>query len=155
MYSGFSESHASCFIMLAHSVRGRWWYRSRSWTFSPIFHYVLPWYRRQQRGSLTNWILTWKCAWSKRMTLNSSIWKKWHPSTFINDCSMFMETKEWIWAQGGFRCCVSAVVKAMWKASHLLMAMQVHMSTASCMLLFIAGENAQLMPLTILKNSIL
>jgi len=73
----------------------RWWqYSSRSRTFPAIFHYVLllcdKW---QYRGSLTKWRLTWKCGWSKCVTLNSSTWKKWHPLTFINASWMFTETE--------------------------------------------------------------
>ena len=34
--------------------------------FSPVFHYILlPCDRWQQRGSLTEWRLTWECLWSK------------------------------------------------------------------------------------------
>jgi len=36
--------------------------------------------------------------------------KKWHPLTFINAWWMFMETKQWMWAQGGGEWCVSAVM---------------------------------------------
>ena len=33
-YDGCFKSNASCFIVLAHNIRGRcWWYGSRSWTF--------------------------------------------------------------------------------------------------------------------------
>lgn len=50
-----SKNNASYFIMLAHDIRGRWWwYGSRSRTLSPSFHYVLlPCDRWQQRGRLT------------------------------------------------------------------------------------------------------
>ena len=50
------------------------------------------------------------CIWSKGVSLNSSMWKKLHPLTFINACWMFIETKHWIWAQWGGGWCVSAVV---------------------------------------------
>ena len=34
MHIGWSESNVSCFIMLAHNVRGGcWWYGSKGWTF--------------------------------------------------------------------------------------------------------------------------
>ena len=49
--------------MMSHDIRGRWWwYSSRGWTFPPRFCYILlPCDRWQQRGSLTEWCLTWKC----------------------------------------------------------------------------------------------
>ena len=77
-YEGCSKSNASYFIMLAHNIRGGcWWYGSRGWTFPPISHYVLLLCDRwQQRGTLTEWHLTWECVWSEGVSLNSSIWKK-------------------------------------------------------------------------------
>ena len=62
-YEGCSKSNASYFIVLAHNIRGRcWWYGSRGRTFPPVSHYLLlPWDRWKQRGSLTEWHLTWKC----------------------------------------------------------------------------------------------
>ena len=67
----------------------------------PSHQYPTPWLcdRRQQRGSLTQWCLTWKCMWSKGVSLNPSMQKKWHPMTLIDACWMFMETKQWMWAQ--------------------------------------------------------
>ena len=39
---GMSKSNASYFIKLAYDIRCRFWgYGSRSWTFLPIFHYLL------------------------------------------------------------------------------------------------------------------
>ena len=83
--NGCSESNASYFILLAHNVRGRcWWGGNRGWTFPPIFLYVLlPCDRWQQRGSLSQQCLTWKCRWSKGVSLNASMQKKRHPLTFI------------------------------------------------------------------------
>ena len=69
----------------------------------------LPRDRWQQRGSLTKWHLTWEFWWSKDMSLNFSLWKKWHPLTFINVCWTFIETKQWMWAQWGSGWCISAV----------------------------------------------
>ena len=84
--------------MLTYDVRGGcWWYCSRGKTFPPTFHYMLlPCDRWQQRGSLTEWHLTWKCVWSESVSLNSSMWKKWHPLTFIDACWMLMEPKQWM-----------------------------------------------------------
>ena len=91
LYKGCSKSKASCFILLAHCIRGRcWWSGSRGWTFPPIPLYILLMYNRwQQRGSLTKWCLTWKCVWSKGMALNSSMQEKnethWH-SSMLAEC---------------------------------------------------------------------
>lgn len=84
-YAGCSESNASYYIMSAHNIRGRcWWYGSRGSTFLPIFHYILFLYDScQQRGSLTEWHLKWKCIWSKDVLLNSSMWKQLHPLTSL------------------------------------------------------------------------
>ena len=111
-YEGCSESNASYFMMLAHSVRGGyWWCGSRGWTFPSVFCYMLLLCDRwQQRGRLTKWCLTWKCISSKSVTLNSSMWKKLHPVTTINTHWALTETKQWMWVQwcGG------------WCMSHLL-----------------------------------
>ena len=87
MCKGCSESNASCFMVLAHSSRGRyWWYGIRGWTFPPAFCYMLlPCDRWDQRGSLTEWHLSWKCRRSKGMELNYSMCKNgthWHLSMF-------------------------------------------------------------------------
>jgi len=141
-YEGCSESNASCFLMLAHDFRGRcWWYGSRGWTFPPISHSMpLLW---------TKWCLMWRCMWSKGVPLNSSLRKKWHPLTFVDACWMFMETKQWIRAQWGGGWCFSAVATAtvvtFSGADFYEHGMQAH---------FIAGENAQLMMVTVFKNSV-
>ena len=107
IYKSSSKSNASIFFfMLTCHVRERcWWYDSRDWTLLQELHYVfLLCDRWQQRGSLTKWHLKWQCEQSKGVELNSSIWKKWRPLTFISACWMLMETKKWRWAQwsGGF-----------------------------------------------------
>ena len=46
------------------------------WTFLSMFCYILLLCNRwKQRGSLTTWHLTWKCVWSKGVSLNSSTQK--------------------------------------------------------------------------------
>jgi len=45
---------------------------------------LLPWDRRQQRGTLSDWSLPWKCRWSKGVGLNSSMSQKWHSLPFSN-----------------------------------------------------------------------
>jgi len=71
------KSSAFHFTMLAHDIRGKWWYGSRCWTFSPVFHHtLLLWDRWQQRGILTKWWLMWKCVWRKGVSLNFSMLEK-------------------------------------------------------------------------------
>ena len=112
------ESNASYFITFTHDIRGEWWYGSRGWTFLTLLCYMLlPCDRWQQRGSLTEWHLTWKCMWSKGVALNSSMWKKWHPLTVLDTCWTFTMTKQWMWSQWGSRCFVSTV--AMVTVGHL------------------------------------
>ena len=107
-------------MMSTHNTRGGcWWYSSRGWTFSPIScNMLLLCDRWQQRCSLTEWHLTWRCIWSRCVELNSSVQKKWHPLTFISTYWLFMETKEWMRAQWGCGWCISAVATAMWRTSH-------------------------------------
>jgi len=51
---------------------------SRGWILTPISHCVLLLCDRwQQRGSLTEWQLTWKRGWSKGVGLNSPMQKEW------------------------------------------------------------------------------
>ena len=90
-YDGCSESNAFYSTLLSHNIRGGcWWYCSRAWTFPPVSHYVLLLRgRRQQRGTLTKWCLTWRCVWSKGMELSFSMWEK-HPLTFTDACWTFM-----------------------------------------------------------------
>ena len=74
--------------MLAHDARVRWWwYGSRGWILPPEFCYgLLLCDRWQQRGSLTQWCLTWECRWSRGVELNSSMWRKWYQLTFVDTC---------------------------------------------------------------------
>ena len=118
IYKGCFESKASYFIFFSHTVRGGyWWYGSRGWTFPPIFHHMLLFDRWQQRCYLTEWGLTWKCIWSKGVSLSSSMWKKWHPLAFMDACQTFMETKQCMCVQWGSGWCISAVATA--TAGHL------------------------------------
>jgi len=114
------KGNASYVIMLAHDVRGRCWcYSSSGWTFPSVFHYILLLCDRwHQRGSLTKWRLTWKCVWSKGLSLNSSMRKKLYPLTFIDTSWTFVETKQSVWKHWGSGWCVSAVATVTWKISH-------------------------------------
>ena len=169
MYKSCSESNASYFITLPHNIGGRcWWYGNRGWTFPSTFHYILlPYDRRQQRGSVTEWHLTWKCIGSKGRSFNFSMSNKQHPSTFINSCWTFLENKQWMWAQWGCGWCISVTTPShqLWSCGSCVL-MQIfanvlcshlHSSTLSeCLWRPNSenGENAQLMVVTMLKNSV-
>ena len=86
-------------VLLCWPIRGRWWwYGSRDWTFLTIFlEILLLCNRQQQRRSLTEWCLTWKCIGRKGISLYSCLWKKLQPRTFTDSCWMFIETKQWMW----------------------------------------------------------
>jgi len=80
-------------------------------TYPPVScSILLPCNRWQQRGSLKKWCLKWQCEQSKGVELNSSTQTKWYPVTFINIFWMFMEVKQWLWAQWGGGWSISAVV---------------------------------------------
>ena len=137
--------------MLACNIRdGCWRYGSREWSFPAIFHYILLLCDRwRQKGSLTQRCLTWKCVWRKGVSLNSSVWKKWHPLIFSDTCWTSMKTKQWMWAQWGGGWCISAAVTATVDHLHWY---RFFLSVA-CRLLFIIGENPQVIVVTMLKNS--
>ena len=119
IYDGCSKRNISFFVTLVHDIRGScWWYGSREWTFPPIPRYIfLPCDRWQQRGTLTQWHLTWKCVWSKGVELNSSMRKEKSPP---DACWMCMEAKHWVWEQGGRGWWVTAVVTTTRKTIHIL-----------------------------------
>ena len=142
-------------ILLFWWIDGCWWYVSTVWTFLPIFCYILLLQdRQQQRGSLTEWCLTWKGEWSKGVELNSSMWEKWHPLMFTDIYWTFMETNQWMWAQWGVGGAFQHWQKGCERQATFQMAMQIFM-TAACWLLFIAGENEGLMVMTTLKKRVL
>ena len=77
--------------------RGRYWCcGSRGWTFPLISHYILLPCDTWQSVKMTS---DYKGRWIKGVPLNSSMWKKRHPVTFIHVCWRFMETKQRLWAQ--------------------------------------------------------
>ena len=90
------KCNTSCFIILAHNIRGGyWWYGNRGWTSPPIFLYILLLCDRwQQWGNLIKWHLTWKCVWSKCVELDSSMQKKWCSLVFIKACCTLLEAKQ-------------------------------------------------------------
>ena len=135
IYECYSKRNASYYMTLAHSISGGyWWWGSRGWTFPPVSCCILlQCHSWQQRGSLTEWHPTWKCRWSKGMSLNFSIQKKWHQLTFINTFWAWMESKQWM--------------RALWwwvyfchGDSRSLLLVQIEMRTA-CKLLFITGKH--------------
>ena len=86
---------------------------SRGWTFPPISHYILLLCDRwQKRGSLAQWCLTRNHIWGKGVSLNFSMWKNWHPFTFIDACRTLVKTKQT--APWGSRWCVSTVPHFHW-----------------------------------------
>ena len=134
-------------VMLTRDTEnGCWRYSSRGWIFSPMFHIMLlPCERWQLKSSLTKWHLIWKCLRSKYVLLNSSTQKELHSLTFIDSCWIFVETKQWIWAQWGSGWCVSAVTVDLCRYLQVLHA-------GSCSLLV---KTCKLMVLTVLKNIVL
>ena len=105
--------------MLAHRIRGGcWWSGSWHWTFPSVFHYMLLCDRQGSKGAAWQ-CLRWKYRWSRSVSLNSSMWKKWHALALVSACWAFMGTKQWMWAQGGGGWCVSAVAAAIWKMSYV------------------------------------
>ena len=127
---GCSKSNASSSIMSVH--RGKCcWYGSRCWTFTPIFGYRLLLHKRwQQRGSLTEWHLTWKCG--KKGT-------HWHSLMLAERLRRLNGGCEHSEEVGG------AFQQWQQRSPPL---MQIFTS-AACRLLFITGENVQLMVVVI------
>ena len=127
--------------MLAYNIRGgHWWYESRSWTFPPVFRYMLlSCGRWQQGGSLTEWRLTCKCTWSKGVSLSSSMWKKmtptehslmfdehcWKPNSrcehseswTVHECGMWGLLCSWQKYMGSGGDCVERIVFCSWELS--------------------------------------
>lgn len=115
IYEGCSERNASYVIMLTHDIRGGcWWYSRRGWSFPYSITFCCC-AAGGSRGAVWQ-----KGMWygSVYVSLNSSLWKKWHPLTFNNTCWVFVETKQWMQWNSGW--CISAVLTSMWKTSHVL-----------------------------------
>ena len=85
---------------MTHKIRGRcWWYGSTGWT-NTLLHFVATWQNGTWHGS----------AYEAKMCCWIPLWgKKWHPLTFIVACWMFMNTKQWMWAQWGGGYYIAAV----------------------------------------------
>ena len=95
---GCFESNASYFIRLAHDITGRcWWDGSRGWTFLPTSHYILL--LGGNRGAVWQNGIWYGSADGANMSSNSSMQKKLHPLILIKSCWMFLEAKQWMWAQ--------------------------------------------------------
>mgnify|MGYP001856524073 CR=1 FL=1 len=149
IYEGCSKSNASSLITLAYYIRGGcWWFGGRGQTFLPTFCYTMlpcmPCNRRQQRSSLTEWHLIWKCIWSKGVSLNSSMRKKMAP-TDIHWCLLSVYRDQTQWGGG---CCVSSSGDSDMKhKSHLGQPCTVGMQA-----LVHCWEHAQLMAASMLKK---
>jgi len=50
----------------------------------------------------------WHGEWSKGVSLNSFMSKKWHPLTFISSSCTLLQTEQWMWAQWGSEWCFSS-----------------------------------------------
>ena len=101
---------------------------------------LLPCDRWQQRGTLTEWRLTWKSIWRKGVEFNSSMRKKvtpvdiqQHLLNIYGDQAVDVSTVRWWVMHSSSGDCDSR--------SPLLVQI---VTKAACRLLFIAGENAQL-----------
>jgi len=126
------KSNASYFIMSIHNGRC-WWYSSRGWTLPPTFHYMLLLCnRQQQRGTLMEWHLAWKCVGSKGVSVNSSMWKKM-ASIGIHCCLLY---------GFGDQTMDGSIVRRYWCAFQHCQQQQLH---GNGVLLFIAGGSAELL----------
>ena len=103
-YKGCSKSNISCFIILPPTSEMDVGGMAVEIETSHQYPTLLPCGRWQQRGNLTEWHLTWKCVWSKGVSMNSSVEEKCHPQTFSDTCWMFMKTKQWMCAQWKLEC---------------------------------------------------
>lgn len=76
------ESCVSYAIALTHNVKGGcWWYSSRGLIFPLIFHWLFLLYDRQHQSDQ---MVSDLCTGHKRVSLNSSLQKIYHPMTFID-----------------------------------------------------------------------
>jgi len=149
-YEISSKSNASYFIMLGHNISGRyWWCGSRGWTFPLLFHYMsLPQDRWQQRGTVRiasdiKVHMKQRCVTEILHAGKNGL--HWH-SLMLHECF-------WRPNSGSERSeVVGGVFLWWWQCVTPLM--QIFMS-ATCRILFIAGKNAQLTVVTLLKNSVL
>jgi len=105
-------------ILLFWWIDGCWWYVSTVWTFLPIFCYILLLQdRQQQRGSLTEWCLTWRMkqrcgAEFLHVGEMAPTDVHWHLLNVYGDQPVDVST-----VRGGW--CISALAKGMWKTSHI------------------------------------
>ena len=140
-----------------------------------LFYYVGPWHQRQmlvaqqERLNLpTNipfhvvamWLMAaegqsdtmasdMEACMKERCVTEFLHMEKIAPIDIHQHLMNMMETEQWLWAQWGSGWCVSAVtVGHFWWCRFFA-------SEESCRHLFIAGKNAHLMVMTMLKNSVL
>ena len=82
--------------MLEADVDGN---HSQGWTFPPIFCSFCCCVIDGSRGAVWQNNVWHGSVYVAKVCLHSSIWKKWHPLTFIDAFWTFLEAKEWMWAQ--------------------------------------------------------
>jgi len=117
-YEGCSESNASCFMMLAHSIRGWcWWYGSRGWTFPQTPLYFVAVWQLAAEGQSNKMASDVETYMKQRCRTAFLHMEKiaytdihWH----------LLNVYGWILAQWGSGCCISAVVAVTWKTSYVL-----------------------------------
>ena len=120
-YEGYSKSNASDLITLAHDFRGKyWWYSCRGWTFPhniPLKFIALGQLAAERQS---DWMVSdTEMCMKQRCGTEFLHAEKIHPLTFINICWTFLGTKQQMWTQRCGGCCVSAMVTATWKSSHI------------------------------------
>jgi len=153
-----SESSASHFITLVCDVRGRWWWYGRGMVVvvEPSHQHSVTFcchVTEGSRGAVWQNGVCHRSVWTRGVSLNSSMWKKWYPLTFINACWTLTETKQCL-------CEHSEVVVGgafqQWWQWHERQAMfwsAMSISTgAAHRFFFITGENTSLMVVPMLKN---
>ena len=145
LYQGCPENNVSYFIMVAHKFKDRcWWYDSRGWTFPPIFYYIwLPWGWIGAVGQNGIWHGN---AYEAKVWNRILPWRKngthWHSSTVAEHLRRPNSGCEYSDMVGG-------MFQQWWQWQCVTSSSMAHR------LLFITGKNAQLMVVTMLKNSTL
>ena len=107
-YKGYSKSNAFHFITLAHYVGEM--VVEVEYTNIPS-HFVAVW-QMVAEGKPDKMVSDMGVHMKQRCGTEFLWWKKWHPLTFMDACWIFMDTKQWMWAQWGSGWCISAVVTA-------------------------------------------
>jgi len=143
------ESNASCFIMLTINVRGRCWcYGSRCWTSAPVFCYMLlPCDRWQQRATLTECVT--------EVHINQRCVTEFLHLEKVASIDIHRHLLECLWGPASVYKHSEAVVVHFCSGNSGSPSLVRIVTCMAYSLLFIADENAYLMVVTVLKNSVL